>query len=194
MAIPRPTISSVDRAVRSIRAPSDSRMISPPSGRTMPMRHLMSVLLPLPLVPSKATVSPSRTSMETPCRTRTAPYPASTFRTTILLAKVGLLDGRVPHDLVRRALGDARAHVEDDDPLREAHHRAHDVLDHDDGDPLLVQPEEDRQDVVDLRTGQPGHGFVGDEQLRPGGHRPRQLQLAHLDLGEPGRPQSRLRV
>src|SRR5262245_51349856 len=125
--MPRPTISSLARAVRSIRSPSLSRMISRRSGQTMPMRHLMSALLPLPLVPSKATVSPSRTSMETPCRTRTAPYPASTFRTTILFAKVGLLHGRVPHDLVRRALRDARARVEDDDPLREAHHRAHDV-------------------------------------------------------------------
>ena len=39
----------------------------------MPMMHLISVDLPFPLVPSKATVSPSRTSSETPCSTRTAP-------------------------------------------------------------------------------------------------------------------------
>src|SRR5712692_5149707 len=108
------------------------------------MMHLMRVLLPFPLVPSRATVSPSRTSMETPWSTRTAPYPAATSRTTILLAKVGLLHGRVPDDLVRRALGDPLAGVQDDDPFREAHDRAHDVLDHDDGDALLVQAEKDR--------------------------------------------------
>ena len=68
------------------------------------------------------------------------------------------------------------------------------MLDHDDGDALLVQPEEDGQDVVHLGAGQPGHGLVGDEQLRPRRHGARQLELAHLDLGEPGGPQVRLGV
>src|SRR3989442_10270065 len=193
-AIPRLTISSVDFRVRSIRVPSVSRKTSPASGATMPMMHLMSVLLPLPLVPRRATVSPSRTSMETPCSTRTAPYPASTLRTTILFAKVGLLHGRVAHDLVRRPLGDPLAGVEDDDALGEAHHRPHDVLDHDDRDPLRVEPEQDGQDVVHLRAGQPGHRLVGDQQLRPRRHGARELQLAHLDLREPGRLQMRLRL
>jgi hypothetical protein len=71
--MPRPTISSVDLRVRSMRAPSVSSTISPACGVTMPMMHLISVLLPLPLVPSSATVSPSRTSIDTPCSTRTAP-------------------------------------------------------------------------------------------------------------------------
>ena len=37
------------------------------------MMHLIRVLLPFPLVPSKATVSPSFTSTETPWRTLTEP-------------------------------------------------------------------------------------------------------------------------
>src|SRR5262245_16205457 len=156
------------------------------------MMHLIKVLLPLPLVPSSATVSPSRTSMETPWRTRTAPYPAATSRTTILLAKIGLLDGRIAHDLRRSALGDSIARVEDHDPLREAHDRAHDVLDHDDRDPLLVQPEQDREDVVHLGAGESRHGLVGDQELRPRRHRAGQLELAHLDLGEAGRPKMSL--
>src|SRR5437899_2699623 len=160
--------------------------MAPAWGVTMPMMHLMSVLLPLPLVPSRATVSPSRTSIETPCSTRTAPYPASTPSTTSLLAKVGLLHGRVADDLVGRALGDPLAGIEDDDALREAHHRPHDVLDHDDRDALGVEPQQDGQDVVHLAAGEPGHGLVGDQQLGPGGHGAGQLQLAHLDLGEPG--------
>src|SRR5215510_11512252 len=126
--MPRLTISSVEARVRSIRRPSVSSTISPAVGATMPMMHLMSVLLPLPLVPRRATVSPSRTSIETPWSTRTAPYPASTFRTTILLAKVGLLDRRVVYDLLGRALGDPLARVEHHDALAEAHHCPHDVL------------------------------------------------------------------
>jgi hypothetical protein len=45
----------------------------PVCGRTMPMMHLISVLLPLPLVPSITTVSPARTSMLMFSSTRTAP-------------------------------------------------------------------------------------------------------------------------
>jgi hypothetical protein len=50
------------------------------------MTHFMSVLLPLPFVPSKATVSPLRNVMLTPCKARTAPYPASTSRMSRLSA------------------------------------------------------------------------------------------------------------
>jgi len=39
----------------------------------MPITHFISVLLPLPLVPSSATVSVSRMSSDTPCSARTAP-------------------------------------------------------------------------------------------------------------------------
>src|SRR5262252_8808321 len=143
----------------------------------MPMMHLISVLLPLPLVPRRATVSPSRTSIETPCSTRTAPYPASTSRTTILLAKVGLLHGGILDDLGWRALGDPLPGVEHHDAFGEAHHRAHDVLDHDDRDATLVQAEEDGEDVVHLGAREPRHGLVRDQELRPGGHGPGQLEL-----------------
>src|SRR5262249_10324688 len=155
-------------------------------GRTMPITHLMSVDLPLPLVPSKTAVSPSLTSIDTPWSTRTAPYPASTFRTTSLFTEVGSFDALVGEDLVGDALGDLLADVEDGDALGEAHHRPHDVLDHDDGDPALVELEENRQDVVDLRARQSRHRLVGDEELRASRHRARELELAHLDLRERG--------
>src|SRR5436305_2943418 len=45
--------------------PISSAMMRPACGRSMPMMHLISVLLPLPLVPSSTTVSPERTSMLT---------------------------------------------------------------------------------------------------------------------------------
>src|SRR6266478_7675904 len=139
MATPRLTISSVDRRVRSWLFPSRSRLTEPRVGRTMPMMHFMSVLLPLPLVPSSATVSPWRIPMETPCSACTAPYPASIPEILRSSAKVGLLHFRIPDDVGRRALADDPAGVEADHALREAHHCLHDVLDHDDRDPCRIQ-------------------------------------------------------
>jgi hypothetical protein len=45
-------------------------MISPLAGLMIPVMHLISVLLPLPLEPSSTTVSPASTVIETPCSTR----------------------------------------------------------------------------------------------------------------------------
>src|SRR5262245_59864225 len=98
----------------------------------MPMMHFIRVLLPLRFVPRRATVSPSSTWMDTSRSTRTPPYPASTSRTTILLAKVGPLHCLVVQNLRRRPLGDLFARIEDGDPLGESHDGPHDVLDHDD--------------------------------------------------------------
>ena len=72
-ATPRLTISSVDSLVRSCAVPSIVSDMLPRCGRTMPMTHFISVLLPLPLVPSSATVSPASTWSETPCSALTAP-------------------------------------------------------------------------------------------------------------------------
>ena len=66
-------MSSVERRVRSWRAWSISSVTLPRVGRTMPMTHFISVLLPLPLVPSSATVCPCEMSIDTPCSARTAP-------------------------------------------------------------------------------------------------------------------------
>ena len=71
--MPRLTISSVGMPTRFTLRPSISSVISPRVGRTTPMKHRISVLLPLPLVPSSTTVSPSAMSSETPCSARTAP-------------------------------------------------------------------------------------------------------------------------
>ena len=47
--------------------------MEPAEGATIPMMQLMSVDLPLPLVPSSTTVSPESTETDTPCSTRTEP-------------------------------------------------------------------------------------------------------------------------
>ena len=71
--MPRSTISSVVSFAKSWLMPSMSATMRPALGRTSPMTHFISVLLPLPLVPSSTTVSPAPTLIETSSITRTAP-------------------------------------------------------------------------------------------------------------------------
>src|SRR4051812_34103920 len=82
-----------------------SKTIPPRVALSNPTMHFINVLLPLPLVPSSATVSPSRTSSDTPCNTRTAPYPASTLSIASLITEIDPLHLGVLHDLRRRAFG-----------------------------------------------------------------------------------------
>jgi len=72
-AMPRSTIASVGMPTTSCLSPSISTTMRPAVGRTMPITHFISVLLPLPLVPSSATVSPELTAIVTSSSTRTAP-------------------------------------------------------------------------------------------------------------------------
>ena len=66
-------MASVDSLVRSCATPSMVSDMLPRVGRTRPATHFISVLLPLPLVPSNATVSPASTWSETPRSALTAP-------------------------------------------------------------------------------------------------------------------------
>src|SRR5712691_7340604 len=193
-AMPRSTIASVLRPTRSCCLPSISAKMLPALGRTMPMMHFMSVLLPLPLVPSSTTVSPELTLSDTSSSTRTAPYAAWTRSSEMLLPKIRPLDFGIANDVLRRAVGDLLAGDQNDEPLREAHHRAHDVLDQDDGDAALAELNQELEDVIDLRMGETGHRLVGDQELAVGRHGAGKLELAHLDLGEVAREASRLRL
>src|SRR6266704_659819 len=71
--MPRSTICSGALPTRSCSTPSMMAAIRPALGGTMPMMHFMSVLLPLPLVPSSVTVSPSFTASEMRSSTCTEP-------------------------------------------------------------------------------------------------------------------------
>src|SRR6185437_4550668 len=135
----------------------------------MPITHFISVLLPLPLVPSSTTVSPPAIRIETSSSTRTAPYEASIPSTMMLLAlgaKVRSHHARVLQHLLRQSVSNLLAGNEHDQALRKGHHRPHDVLDHDDGDAALVEPDQQLDDVLHFRMRQPCHRFVGDQQFR----------------------------
>ena len=68
-ARPARTIAEVAR--RPIEVPS--KRMSPADSVTSPMTVLSSVLLPAPLAPISATISPAATSSETPCSTGVDP-------------------------------------------------------------------------------------------------------------------------
>ena len=85
------------------------------------------------------------------------------------------------------AVGDLMPCDQHGEAGREAHHGAHDVLDQDDRDALLVEPEQHREDLLDLGRRQPRHRLVGEQQARLGGDGAGQFELAHLDLGQVAR-------
>src|SRR5271166_120432 len=114
------------------------------------------------------------------------------FAMVRLLAKIRPLHLRIADDLLRSPVGDLLARDQHDQPLREAHHGAHDVLDQDDGDAAFVEPDQQADDIVDFRLREPRHGLVGDQELRLGSHGPRELELAHLHLREIARELARL--
>ena len=52
-----------------------SKMMAPLSASTVPLMDFNKVLLPAPLVPNRATISPSSISILMPCRTMRPSYP-----------------------------------------------------------------------------------------------------------------------
>src|ERR1700730_15839107 len=183
-ATPRSTIASGDSLVKSCALPSIVSDTLPRCGRTRPATHFINLLLPLPLVPSNATVSPASTWSVPPPSALTAPEPASRSLTSRLSAKVGLLHALVSHDFGRRADRDDPSGVETHHALRKTHHRLHDVLDHDDGDVLTRKAHEQIKHLVHFRAGKAGHGLVGNQELRVRRHRAGEFHLAQFHLAK----------
>src|SRR5689334_427849 len=111
-----------------------------------------------------------------------------------LLAKICPHDLRILDDVFRLAVGDLLAADQHDKSLREAHHRAHDVLDEDNRNAALIELLQKREDVVYFGVRQAGHRFVGDQQFGFGGDGARQLDLAHFDLRQVARHMTRFVV
>src|SRR6516225_6729905 len=109
-----------------------------------------------------------------------------------LLAKIGPIDLGVADRLLRRAVGDLLAGHQHDEPGRKAHHRPHDVLDQHDGDALLVEAHQHRQDLLDLGWRKACHRLIGKQEPRRAGDRAGELELAHYDLRQIARQPRRL--
>src|SRR5262245_21439752 len=138
-----------------------------------------SVVFPAPFEPTIATASPARTSTSMPSMTRSPKYPAASPSTSSITSppEIGVDDPRVPHDDIGRAVGEKLAEVEDDRPLGELDHRAHDVLHPQDRRAELVAESPDDLDRrCELGLVQARHHLVEQEHLGPAGECLRQLE------------------
>src|SRR3954471_6100166 len=162
-----------------------SCVMSRPSKRSWPARArcrpaitLISVLLPAPLGPTTHTSSPRSTCNDTSHSAGAAPYAACTFTTSSMgrLSQVGTHHIGVAHHFARLSLRDQLAVVQHHDAVRQRHHRAHHVLDEDDGGALVADATDQLDGVVDLAGRQAREHLVQQHQARPGRQRARQLQ------------------
>src|ERR1700736_547731 len=121
------------------------------------MIELISVVLPMPLRPSKASALPAGMRNDTPSSTTASPYPAvsaSIASTSAIgrLAKIDRLDARIAGDIVRGAFHEQRAVDEDRDAVGEAEHKIHVMLDEQHGD-VFGQARNRRQQSMALGLG-----------------------------------------
>ena len=176
-----------------------------PHGRfSMPAMVRMSEDLPAPFAPTMATISPLPTSSADAGErlgvaviqieiARPGGNPGPHFRHSF--AEVALEHRGVAHHLLGRAARDHLAVVQHADVLRERHHRAHHVLDQQDGEALgAVDVAEHLDHLVALGRAQPGHHLVEQQQARPGGERARDLQALAVGQGERGGGEMGLRI
>ena len=97
------------------------------------------------------------------------------------LTEVGGHDLRVAHHVLRRTVRQQPPEVQHDDALGEAEHRLHHVLDPDHGDAeSIAGSAHDVDRGVQLGVVEPGHHLVEQEQPRPAGQRPGEVEEALL--------------
>src|SRR6266852_3505394 len=136
--MPRATSRSVARLVTS----SPPSVTWPDIARITPTIAFSTVLLPAPLGPMMALISPGPTPKVMFSTTGTPPYPAvrpSTFKCGASSGKVGFLHLRLSAHSAQRSLRDDLAARHDDDDLAQALDDAQLVLDHDHGHAFITQ-------------------------------------------------------
>src|ERR1700678_3371761 len=104
----------------------------PAVGRTNPEIVLSVVVLPAPLPPINATISPISTLNEMPLSTSIWPYETlrpSTLSMAVPPAEIGLDHQRIALDIGWCAFGDLLAEVEHGHALAHPHHQPHIVFD-----------------------------------------------------------------
>ena len=156
-----------------------SNTIVPARARSMPAMALISVVLPAPFGPTTHSSSPApharatRPTAPAPRRRRPAGRAPQAWagRPEVGGHHLGPL-----HHVGGRAFGEQLAVVEDDDAVGQRHHRAHHVLDEDDGRALVADAPDQRHRVVDLARRQAAQHLVEQHQPRPRGERAGQLE------------------
>ena len=101
------------------------------------------------------------------------------------LAEIGAADMRVGQHLLRTAFGDLAAEVEHHHAVRDVHHHAHVVLDHEHGHaPLLVEVDDEAGHVLLFLEVHARHRLVEQDQLGLQRHGARQLDALAEAVGE----------
>src|SRR3954466_3824753 len=111
-----------------------SQRIPPPCNRVRPINVTSRLVLPTPLRPSSARLSPSFSVNDTSSSTIDSPYPAVTLSNTsnsvmFRLPQINFLDARVRRNLRRRPFGQHLAAYQHRNAVGEAEHQAHIVFD-----------------------------------------------------------------
>src|SRR5574341_2173237 len=145
--------------------------MAPPAGRRSPEMTRRVVLLPAPLAPSRATICPSGTLSEMPRRATMAPYEAwRSVTVSISLSQVGFDDARVVLHLLRRALGNLAAEVEDGDAVGDTHDERHVVLHQEHGDlEVSADVADERGEALELVVTESAGGLVEHQQAGAAG-------------------------
>src|SRR5512132_2292611 len=184
-----PARATASGLLRAICLPSNT--ISP-VWRTVPDTARSVVVLPAPLAPSRATISPSATVSETPCRALIGPYRASTPRSSssvdTLGPQVGLDHVRICLHLAGRSLRDLAAEVEHVYAVADRHHQLHVVFDEQDRQvEITAKTANHLRKLTDFFVVEPAGGLVEQKQGRLGDECARELDALERPEGEPAR-------
>ena len=161
---------------KSASAPSISTL--PVVNGATPNNARASSVRPEPANPATPTISPARSSRS--MSVRSALLPPTTRRrvapTSPGAAPIGVVAGELPpdhhrHDLPairRRGVdgADKRAVLEDRDPLAELEHLGEAMRDIENGDAIVLQPPDAREQLLGFVAGQRCGGFVEDDDTR----------------------------
>src|SRR5580704_13421810 len=139
---------------------------APASTGSSPPRQASRLDLPAPFRPTSPTTCPTGTSNETPSTTRSAPRRTETASTSsfAVLSKVALYDSGVAEHFLSGALTDHVACVHRHHPVGDRPDGPHVVLDHQDRQPVLVQPPHEIGELIDLLGVRAAENLVQQQQ------------------------------
>src|SRR5919112_1084714 len=147
------------------------KRMTPSRRRRMPMIARRVVVLPAPLRPSSVTVSPSRMSRSTPCRTWLSPYQALSPRTSrrgallMLGSHIGFAHPRILADGIVGPVGEDLAAGQNGDAVAEIGDDVQVVLDHEHGTVAGDAPDQ-VGNATDILVAHAGHRLVEQQHGR----------------------------
>src|SRR5690242_15326825 len=190
--MPAATIRSALMRESSMRWPSISNWMRPRCGRNRPEMVESVVVLPAPLAPISATISPRRTSTSMPrsaCVPPRRTWTSSSHSMTALppLAEIGFDHLGIALDLLGRALGQHPPLVEHQDALAMRHDHLHVMLDQHHGEAQLAMEAGDRgAEIGGFMRVHAGRRLVEQQQRGFGRQGTRELDLALVAIRQVG--------